>query len=93
MPWTANQDRAGCQPRAGWSGGKPLANSKARTSSVPKVTAHGMRGLHSTLALEAGVTGAVVAASLGHEDISTTIESYAKPEAVGARGNGGPLRS
>lgn len=36
-------------------------------AKVPKVTAHGMRGLHSTLAMEAGVTGAVVAASLGHE--------------------------
>ena len=43
---------------------------------VPKVTAHGMRGLHSTLAMEAGVTGAVVAASLGHASVSTTIESY-----------------
>jgi integrase len=51
-------------------------------AGVPKVTAHGMRGLHSTLALEAGVTGAVVAASLGHEQVSTTVQSYAKPEAV-----------
>jgi integrase len=51
-------------------------------AGVPKVTAHGMRGLHSTLALEAGITGAVVAASLGHEHVSTTIESYARPEAV-----------
>jgi hypothetical protein len=32
--------------------------------------------------MEAGVTGAVVAASLGHEHVSTTIESYAKPEVV-----------
>jgi hypothetical protein len=45
-----------------------------------------MRGLHSKLAMEASVTGAVVAASLGHESVSTTIESYAKPDAVaGAR--------
>lgn len=51
-------------------------------AGVPKVTAHGMRGLHSTLALEAGITGAVVAASLGHEHVSTTVQSYAKPEAV-----------
>lgn len=49
---------------------------------VPEVTAHGMRGLHSTLAMEAGVTGHVVAASLGHERVSTTVQSYAKPEAV-----------
>lgn len=51
-------------------------------AGVPKVSAHSMRGLHSTLAMEAGVTGAVVAASLGHEDVSTTTQSYAKPEAV-----------
>jgi hypothetical protein len=45
-----------------------------------------MRGLHSTLAMDAGVTGHVVAASLGHERVSTTVQSYAKAEAVeGAR--------
>jgi len=49
---------------------------------VPKVTAHGMRGLHSTLAMAAGASGHVVAASLGHESINTTMQSYAKPEAV-----------
>jgi integrase len=47
-----------------------------------RLSAHSMRGLHSTLAMEAGVTGAVVAASLGHESVSTTTQSYAKPEAV-----------
>jgi integrase len=51
-------------------------------AGVPVVCAHSMRGLHSTLAMEAGVTGAVVAASLGHESVSTTTQSYAKPEAV-----------
>jgi len=53
-----------------------------KAAVVPVVCAHSMRGLHSTLALDAGVTGRVVAASLGHERVSTTIESYAKPEAV-----------
>ena len=38
-----------------------------REARVPVVTAHGMRGLHATLAMEAGITGHVVAASLGHE--------------------------
>ena len=52
------------------------------SSGVPMVTAHGMRGLHSTLAMAAGVTGHVVAASLGHESVATTVQSYAKPEAV-----------
>jgi integrase len=51
-------------------------------AGVPKVSAHSMRGLHSTLAMEAGITGAVVAASLGHEDESTTKRSYAKADAV-----------
>src|SRR6185503_10105069 len=53
-----------------------------REAGVPVVTAHGMRGLHSTLAVDAGVTGHVVAASLGHESVTTTVQSYAKPEAV-----------
>ena len=57
-----------------------------RAAEVPKVTAHGMRGLHSTLALEHGASAHVVASSLGHESFSTTVESYAKPEAMaGAR--------
>jgi integrase len=51
-------------------------------ANVPKVTAHGMRGLHSTLAVEHGVSAEVVAASLGHESSTTTIQSYVKPEAV-----------
>jgi integrase len=50
-----------------------------RLAGVPEVTAHGMRGLHSTLALSAGTSGHVVAATLGHEDMSTTVRSYAKP--------------
>lgn len=53
-------------------------------AGVPVVSAHSMRGLHSTLAMEAGVTGAVVAASLGHESVTTTTQSYAKAEAVTA---------
>ena len=61
-------------------------NRICNTAGVPKVTAHGMRGLHSTLAVENGVSAHVVAASLGHESTTTTIQSYVKPEAVtGAR--------
>jgi len=51
-------------------------------AGVVKVCAHGMRGLHSTLAVEHGVTGHVVAAALGHESVTTTFESYASPNAV-----------
>lgn len=53
-------------------------------AKVPAVSAHSMRGLHSTLAMEAGITGAVVAASLGHESVTTTVQSYAKADAVAA---------
>ena len=61
------------------------SNSQERicdAAGVPKVTAHGMRGLHSTLAVENGVSAHVVAASLGHESSATTIQSYVKAEAV-----------
>lgn len=54
-----------------------------RQVGVPEVCAHAMRGLHSTLAMEAGATGRVVAAALGHEHESTTLESYADREVVG----------
>jgi len=55
-------------------------------AGVPNVTAHGMRGLHSTLAVEHGVSAHVVAASLGHESSVTTMQSYVRPEAAsGAR--------
>lgn len=54
-----------------------------REAGVPEVTAHGQRGLHSTLAVEAGVTSKAVADALGHESFTTTARSYAQPEAVG----------
>lgn len=46
-------------------------------AQVPRVCAHSMRGLHATLALQAGQTPHVVAATLGHESPSTTLQSYA----------------
>lgn len=51
-------------------------------AEVPRVTAHGQRGLHSTLAVEAGETSRAVADALGHESFTTTARSYARPEAV-----------
>jgi len=61
-------------------------NRICQAAGVPKVTAHGMRGLHSTLAVENGVSAHVVAASLGHESSATTMQSYVQPEAAaGAR--------
>jgi integrase len=43
---------------------------------VPKVTAHGMRGLHSTLTLDAEETAPVVAATLVHESAKTTTPGH-----------------
>ena len=53
-----------------------------KAAGVPKVTAHAMRGLHSTLAVDSGITSHAVAAALGHESFKTTAESYAQPDAV-----------
>ena len=53
-----------------------------REAGVVEVCAHGMRGLHTTLAVEAGITGHVVAAALGHESVTTTYGNYATPSAV-----------
>jgi integrase len=53
-----------------------------RAAGVPKVTAHAMRGLHGTLAVDSGITSHAVAAALGHESFKTTAESYAQRDAV-----------
>ena len=37
-----------------------------------------MRGLHGTLAVETGLSAHAVAAALGHESVTTTLQSYAK---------------
>jgi integrase len=57
-----------------------------KLAGVPEVSAHSMRGLHGTLAIKAGATGHLVAASLGHESETTSFQSYVTPEAaVGAK--------
>lgn len=53
-------------------------------AQVERVTAHGMRGLHSTLALQAGATPHVVAKSLGHVSFATTLNHYAAPGSLQA---------
>jgi integrase len=53
-------------------------------AGVTRVTAHGNRGLHGTLSIEAGVTPRAVADALGHESFQqTTARSYVQPEAIG----------
>jgi integrase len=51
-------------------------------AKVPMVCAHSMRGLHSTLSRERGITGEVVATALGHVDKRVTEQSYTRPEAI-----------
>jgi integrase len=51
-------------------------------AGVPSVSAHGLRGTHARLAVEAGISGNVVAASLGHESFDVTTAHYAGAEAV-----------
>jgi integrase len=53
---------------------------------VPIISAHGLRGTHGRLALEAGISSEVGAASLGHESFEVTKAHYAGNDAVaGAR--------
>lgn len=57
-----------------------------RETGVMIVSAHSMRGLHSTLATEEGETSAAIAKALGHGDPRVTEQSYIRPEALrGAR--------
>ncbi len=53
-----------------------------KLAGVPLVSAHGMRGLHSTLAIQAGTSPHMVAQSLGHESIKTTLSHYASPDSM-----------
>jgi integrase len=53
-----------------------------KAAGVPNVTAHPMRGLHRTSAVDSGITSHAVAAALGHESFKTTAESYVQRDAV-----------
>lgn len=53
-----------------------------REAGVPEVSAHGMRGLHATLATDAGATSHLVAASLGHAGTAITEAAYTAAEAT-----------
>lgn len=53
-----------------------------KQAGVPRVTAHGMRGLHASLAVEQGATGRDVALAMGHSSDTTTFGHYAKRDSV-----------
>lgn len=51
-------------------------------AGVPRVSTHSLRGLHSTLAIEAGATSTAVAAALGHGSFQITAKHYAAPGVI-----------
>lgn len=46
---------------------------------APAVCAHSMRGLHATIAVQAGASPHLVARTLGHESPTITLGAYAQP--------------
>lgn len=55
-----------------------------KLAGIPSVCPHSLRGLHSSLAVEAGATSAVVAAALGHGSDAITLKHYIAPSAIDA---------
>jgi len=55
-------------------------------AGVRVVTPHGLRGTHAKLAREVGVSGVLLARSMGHESETTTTEHYAGRAAVANAG-------
>ena len=53
-------------------------------AGVPRVCPHSLRGLHSTLAVQAGVSAEAVAQSLGHTSFAMTARHYADANVVEA---------
>lgn len=53
-------------------------------AGVPRVCTQSMRGLHGTLATEAGATAEAVARQLGHADTVVTHQHYIQPAATAA---------
>lgn len=53
-----------------------------KLAGVPLVPAHGLRGTHARIAVQAGVSGEAVARSLGHESFEVTREHYAGTQVV-----------
>lgn len=55
-----------------------------KLAGIPSVCPHSLRGLHGSLAVEAGATSAVVAAALGHGSDAITIKHYIAASAMDA---------
>lgn len=68
---------AGRQYSVSWAG--RAVHQLCDRAGVPRVCAHSLRGLHATLAMEAGATSEAVAAALGHSSDTMTLRHYAAP--------------
>jgi integrase len=53
-----------------------------KLAGIPRVTPHGLRGTHSSIAVEAGQTPVAVAAALGHTSPAITKAHYVRPESM-----------
>lgn len=51
-------------------------------AGTPLICTHSLRGLHATLAIDAGVTPPAVASALGHASVRATLVSYADASTV-----------
>jgi integrase len=74
--------RAGQNPKARTDALLRRVRSLCQEANVPKVCAHSMRGLHSTLATAAGTTGHAVARALGHTSFAVTKRHYVQREVL-----------
>lgn len=63
-----------------------------KASGVPRVTPHGLRGTHMTLARAAGQSALAVAASVGHSNTAVQDAHYVDAEAMAAVGRSQVLR-
>lgn len=57
---------------------------KITTALGRRVTPHGLRGTHTSLARRAGATGELVASQLGHASVGMQIGTYASADAITA---------
>ncbi|MBL8633363.1 MAG: tyrosine-type recombinase/integrase [Myxococcales bacterium] len=68
------------QPTPGWM--YKRLHSYCDEAQIGRVCPHSLRGLHSSLALEAGATSNDVARSLGHSSFAITAKHYAKADSI-----------
>lgn len=61
----------------GWV--RKVVRRLCKRAGIPPVCAHALRGLYATLTISSGVDPRAVARSLGHEEVRTTLRSYAAP--------------